>query len=65
MFRAGCRFRVMGDFEMAARRLNRDAALMQREIRADSNYRPVHIAGVIGPSGDAYRPEEALSVGRA
>jgi methionine synthase I (cobalamin-dependent) len=41
----------MGDFEMAVRRLNRDAALMQREIRADSNYRPVHIAGVVGPSG--------------
>jgi S-methylmethionine-dependent homocysteine/selenocysteine methylase len=38
---------------------------MQREIRADSNYRPVHVAGVIGPSGDAYRPEESLSAERA
>ena len=27
--------------------------------------RPVHIAGVIGPGGDAYRPEESLSAGQA
>jgi homocysteine S-methyltransferase len=66
-FRASLNFvRVAGlGGEEAVRRLNRDAAMMLREIRADSNYRPVHIAGVIGPSGDAYRPEEALSAGKA
>ena len=30
--------------------------MMLREIRAGSNYRPVHITGVIGSDGDAYRP---------
>ncbi len=66
-FRASLNFvRVAGlGGEEAVRRLNRDAAMMLREIRAGSNYRPVHIAGVIGPSGDAYRPEEALSAGQA
>lgn len=38
---------------------------MRREIRADSNYRPVHIAGVIGPGGDAYLPGESLSAEQA
>ena len=51
--------------EEAVRRLNREAAMMLREIRAGSNYRPVHVAGVIGPGGDAYRPEESLSAGKA
>ncbi len=51
--------------EEAVRRLNREAAMMLREIRAGSNYRPVHIAGVIGPGGDAYRPQESLSSGQA
>jgi homocysteine S-methyltransferase len=51
--------------EEAVRRLNREAAMMLREIRAGSNYRPVPIAGVIGPSGDTYRPEESPSMGQA
>ena len=49
-FRASLNFasRVGLGGEEAVRRLNRDAAMMLREIRAGSNYRPVHIAGVIG-----------------
>jgi homocysteine S-methyltransferase len=38
---------------------------MHREIRGNSNYGPVYIAGVIGPNGDAYLPEEALSARQA
>jgi S-methylmethionine-dependent homocysteine/selenocysteine methylase len=49
----------LGDAE-AVRHLNADAAAMHREIRAQSAHRPIYIAGVIGPSGDAYRPEESL-----
>ena len=47
------------------RRLNTDAAAMHREIRAQSDHRPIYIAGVIGPSGDAYRPEKSLSAEEA
>jgi S-methylmethionine-dependent homocysteine/selenocysteine methylase len=47
------------------RRLNADAAAMHRQIRAQSDHRPIYVAGVIGPSGDAYRPEEALPAGQA
>ena len=47
------------------RRLNADAAAMHRQIRAHSDHRPIYFAGVIGPSGDAFRPEEALPVGEA
>ena len=49
-FRASLNFvrRAALGGEEAIRRLNRDAAMMLREIRAGSNYRPVHIAGVIG-----------------
>jgi len=47
------------------RRLNADAAAMHRQIRAQSDHRPIYVAGVIGPSGDAYRPGEALSAGAA
>ena len=43
----------------AVRRLNADAAAMHREIRARSDHRPIYIAGVIGPGGDAYRPGES------
>jgi S-methylmethionine-dependent homocysteine/selenocysteine methylase len=43
----------------AVRRLNADAAAMHLEIRAQADHRPIYIAGVIGPSGDAYRPEES------
>ena len=49
----------------AVRRLNADAAAMHREIRDDSNYRPVYVTGVIGPSGDAYLPEESLTAQQA
>jgi len=41
------------------RRLNADAAAMHRQIRAQSDHRPIYVAGMIGPSGDAYRPGEA------
>jgi len=41
--------------------LNRDATDLMKEIRTESGYEPVFIAGVIGPSGDAYLPEQALS----
>ena len=47
------------------RLLNADAAAMHRQIRAQSNHRPIYVAGVIGPSGDAYRPEEALPADKA
>ena len=47
------------------RLLNADAVAMHREIRDSSNYGPVYIAGVIGPSEDAYLPEEALPARRA
>jgi homocysteine S-methyltransferase len=42
------------------RRLNADAAAMHGDIRHRSEPHPVYVAGVIGPSGDAYLPEEAL-----
>ena len=42
------------------RLLNSDAVAMHREIRARSDHRPIYIAGVIGPSGDAYQPDESL-----
>lgn len=66
-FRAGLNFvRLAGiGGPEAVRRLNADAAAMHRQIRAQSNHRPIYIAGVIGPSGDAYRPEEALPTGEA
>ena len=58
-FRASLNFarRAGHGGEEAVRRLNREAAMMLRGIRAGSNYRPVHIAGVIGSGGDAYRPK--------
>lgn len=49
----------------AVRGLNRDAAAMHREIRDESGYRPVYVAGVIGPSRDAYLPEESLPARQA
>lgn len=42
--------------------LNRRAVEFHLENRRQSRYGPVYIAGVIGPSGDAYLPEQALSV---
>jgi len=49
----------------AVRRLNADAVALLREVRDDCGHRPVFIAGVIGPSGDAYTPGEALAAGDA
>ena len=61
-FRASLNFtkRAGLDGAEAVRRLNLDAARLHHEIRAAADYRPVFIAGVIGPSGDAYTPAEAL-----
>lgn len=49
----------LGQGSLAA--LNRDAVSLLAEVRSDSGYDPVFIAGVIGPSGDAYLPGEALN----
>jgi S-methylmethionine-dependent homocysteine/selenocysteine methylase len=46
--------------EEEVRRLNSDAVKMHKEIRDRSGHRPMYIAGVIGPSGDAYHPKESL-----
>lgn len=48
-----------GDAE-TVRELNSAAVRLLRQLRADSDHRPIFIAGVIGPSGDAYTPGEAL-----
>ena len=42
-------------------RLNSQAVALLQEVRDRSGHSPVYIAGVIGPSGDAYLPGEALS----
>jgi homocysteine S-methyltransferase len=44
-------------------KINQDNARFLSEIRASygPNRRPIFICGLIGPRGDAYRPEEALS----
>jgi S-methylmethionine-dependent homocysteine/selenocysteine methylase len=57
-FRASLNFVLQAglDGAGAVRCLNADAAAMHREIRAQSDHRPIYIAGVIGPSGDAYAP---------
>jgi homocysteine S-methyltransferase len=57
--RAGC-----GDPE-AVRELNKGAVRLLRELREDSDHRPIFLAGVIGPSGDAYTPGEALAAPEA
>lgn len=49
----------------ATRRLNASAAAMHRGIRERSRPHPVFVAGVIGPSGDAYTPGEALPANEA
>lgn len=66
-FRASLNFALRAGLGGAdvVRRLNSDAAAMHREIRDHSNHRPVFVAGVIGPSGDAYLPEESLSARQA
>ena len=65
-FRASPNFvrRARRGGDEALRQLNADAAKMHREIKARSEH-PVFVAGVIGPSGDAYKPEESLPAGEA
>jgi S-methylmethionine-dependent homocysteine/selenocysteine methylase len=59
-FRASENFtRRAGLGDDAVERLNRDAAAMHRSIRNESGHDPVFVAGVIGPSGDAYAPADA------
>ena len=61
-FRASLNFVRRADLGGAetVRRLNAAAAAMHTDIRHRSEPHPVYVAGVIGPSGDAYFPEEAL-----
>ena len=60
-FRASLNYvRQAGLGEEEVRRLNADAVAMHKGIRDRSDHHPVYIAGVIGPSGEAYRPEESL-----
>jgi S-methylmethionine-dependent homocysteine/selenocysteine methylase len=61
-FRASPNFAQRAGLDGAGvtRRLNASAAAMHREIRERSKPHPVFVAGVIGPSGDAYSPDEAL-----
>jgi len=40
--------------------LNADAVAFDREIVASVGHRPVFIAGVVGPAGDAYTPGDCL-----
>ena len=61
-FRASENFtRRAGLEEGAVERLNKGAAAMHREIREASGWEETYIAGVLGPSGDAYTPGEAAS----
>jgi len=61
-FRASPNFvRRAGLQSSGVEELNGRAVEFHLENRLRSGYEPVYIAGVIGPSGDAYRPEEALS----
>lgn len=61
-FRASANFTRQAGLggDQAVRRLNADAAAMHLDIRRRSGHEPVYVAGVIGPSGDAYTPAEAL-----
>jgi homocysteine S-methyltransferase len=45
----------------AVRTVNAAAFRLLEDVRRRSGHRPVWIAGVIGPAGDAYTPEVALS----
>lgn len=45
----------------AVHRINAEAVAFLNEIRSGGDHEPVFIAGVIGPYGDAYRPEDCLS----
>lgn len=62
-FRASANFvRAAGLEDGDVERLNRDAAGMHRAIREAIGHDPVFIAGVLGPSGDAYTPGDAEGV---
>lgn len=52
---------------LGGRNVNRDNARFMRAIRDSygSDGVPIYIAGQIGPRGDAYRPDEALSAAEA
>ncbi len=65
-FRASSNFAArsgVGAAELAA--INADAVAFHRGIRDESGHAPVFIAGVLGPSGDAYLPGEASSADAA
>ena len=65
-FRASRNFtELAGMPESSVDEMNRDAVAFHREIRDASGHDRVFIAGVVGPSGDAYLPEEALPVAGA
>lgn len=60
-FRASANFvRRAGLDDELVGKLNADAVELLRQVRVESGHPPVFIAGVIGPSGDAYTPAEAL-----
>lgn len=63
-FRASRRYadraRRSGGAEMV-HRLNVEAVAFLNEIRDDGEHDPVFIAGVIGPYGDAYTPDDCLN----
>lgn len=65
-FRAGPNFiRRAGLPEEDIGRLNRQAAGFLKDVREKGGHEPVFIGGVIGPSGDAYMPGQALPVAQA
>ncbi len=45
----------------ALAKLNADAVGLLEQVRDDAGHSPIFIAGVIGPSGDAHLPDQALS----
>ncbi len=47
------------------RRLNRDNVAFMREMLDGRTGQDIVLCGVLGPDGDAYRPEEALAAGAA
>lgn len=66
-FRASLNFarRAGHGGEESVRELNVGAVRLLRQLREDSDHRPIFIAGVIGPSGDAYTPGDALGAPEA
>lgn len=65
-FRASANFvRAAGRDDGDVERLNRDAAELHWAIRESVGHEPVFIAGVLGPSGDAYTPGDAGDAGAA